>query len=117
MIQIKRVYDQPEKSDGFRMLVDRLWPRGLSKEKAKIDLWLKEIAPSTELRKWFGHDPAKWPEFQIRYKKELNEKKTLMIQLKEAEQEHGTVTLVYGAKDEEHNDAVVLADVLRNEQF
>lgn len=117
MIQIKRVYDLPEKSDGFRILVDRLWPRGLSKEKAKVDLWLKEIAPSTELRIWFGHDPEKWSEFQTRYKKELREKKSLMIQLMKAEQEHGTVTLVYGAKNEKHNDAVVLADILQNEMF
>jgi len=110
-LKIKRVYEKPEKEDGMRILVDRLWPRGLTKEKASIDLWLKEIAPTTELRKWFGHDPGKWKEFQKRYQKELSNNKEqasiLFEQLKK-----GVVTLVYGAKDEEHNEALVLKEWL-----
>lgn len=106
-IKIKRVYEKPEKGDGKRILVDRLWPRGLTKEKADIDLWLKEVAPSTELRKWFGHDPDKWNEFQKRYLKELKNNKEKIAVLKE-QVKGGLVTLVYGAKDEEHNEALVL---------
>ncbi len=106
-IRIKRVYAQPDKEDGTRILVDRLWPRGLTKEKAKVDLWLKEIAPSTELRQWFGHDPEKWTEFQTRYRSELKKNKEQVSRLME-EVEKGPVTLVYGARDEEHNEAVVL---------
>ena len=110
-VKIKRAYLPAEKGDGTRVLVDRLWPRGLSKEKAKIDLWLKEIAPSTELRKWFGHDPEKWAEFQKRYKAELKTNKEAVAELKKAlRADH--VTLIYGARDEEHNDAVVLQDYL-----
>ena len=75
MVQLKRVYEKPSRKDGFRILVDRLWPRGLTKERAAVKLWLKDVAPSTELRKWFGHDPAKWKQFQVRYRKELGEKK------------------------------------------
>lgn len=112
MIQIKRVYEPYNHSDGFRILVDRLWPRGVSKEKAHADLWLKEIAPSNELRTWFGHDPKKWDEFEKRYKEELKEKEPLISQLKELEKEHKQVTLIYGAKDTEHNQAIVLAKVL-----
>ncbi len=107
-ISIKRVYDQPEKGDGRRILVDRLWPRGLTKEKAAVDLWLKEIAPSTELRKWFGHDPEKWAEFKKRYHAELRKNPDAVAQLR-AQAKKGKVTLLYGAKDEEHNEAVVLA--------
>ncbi|HXD78411.1 MAG TPA: DUF488 domain-containing protein [Puia sp.] len=110
-LKIKRVYEKPAKEDGRRILVDRLWPRGLTKEKAHIDLWLKEIAPSTTLRKWFGHDPAKWDEFQKRYRMELKTNKEQVSLLKE-EQNKGVVTLVYGAKDEEHNEALVLKDWL-----
>lgn len=110
-LYIKRVYEKPAKEDGTRILVDRLWPRGLTKEKARVDLWLKEIAPSTELRKWFGHDPAKWDEFQKRYRAELRMNKEQVSLLKE-EQKKGIVTLVYGAKDEEHNEALVLKDWL-----
>lgn len=109
-MNIKRVYDKPEKSDGYRILVDRVWPRGLTKEKAAVDLWLKEIAPSTELRKWFGHDPAKWPEFRKRYKQELKENKESVSDLEKALKK-GKVTLVYGAKDEEHNQALVIKEV------
>lgn len=108
-IQTKRVYDKPHPKDGFRILVDRLWPRGLTKEKAAVDLWLKDIAPSTELRKWFGHDPEKWKEFQKRYLKELNDNKEAVDALR-AYLKKRTVTLLYGAKDEVHNEADVLKD-------
>jgi uncharacterized protein YeaO (DUF488 family) len=109
-LKIKRVYDAPDASDGIRILVDRLWPRGLTKEKAKVDVWLKEIAPSTGLRKWFGHDPGKWTEFKKRYGKELKENSETVSTLRE--QLKGTVTLVYGAKDELHNDAAFLQEFL-----
>lgn len=108
-IHIKRVYEQPSKDDGRRILVDRLWPRGLSKEKAGVDLWLKEIAPSTELRKWFGHDPGRWEEFKERYLAELKGNRE-QIQLLKQELDKGIVTLVYAAKDEEHNQAVVIQE-------
>lgn len=110
-MKIKRVYEKPSRDDGKRILVDRLWPRGLTKEKASIDLWLKEIAPSTELRKWFGHDPAKWKGFQKRYRQELKSNKEQVAVLKE-QAKKGIVTLVYGAKDEEHNEALVLKEWL-----
>ena len=110
-IKIKRVYDSPEKDDGFRILVDRLWPRGLTKEKAAADFWLKEIAPTTELRKWFAHDPEKWNEFIKKYKQELHENKEQITILKEYMQQ-GSVTLVYGARDEAHNEALVLKKLL-----
>ena len=110
-IKIKRAYAEPEKTDGFRILVDRLWPRGLSKEKAHVDLWLKEVAPSTELRKWFAHDPKKWPEFQSRYHAELKSLNEPLALLKE-KSAHGPVTLLYAARDEEHNEAVVLKKLL-----
>jgi uncharacterized protein YeaO (DUF488 family) len=113
-LKIKRAYDETSKSDGFRVLVDRIWPRGVSKEDAKIDLWLKEIAPSTELRKWFGHDPEKWSEFQKKFKAEIHDNNAVWNQLKEIVKGHSTVTLVYAAKDEEHNNAVVLAKMLTN---
>ena len=112
MLSLKRVYEEPERSDGRRILVDRLWPRGLSKEKAAIDEWMKEIAPSTELRKWFGHDPAKWPEFQRRYREELRSHDDLVQEIAKAAR-GGPVTLLFGARDEEHNDAVVLVAVVR----
>ncbi len=110
-IRIKRAYERPDKEDGTRILVDRLWPRGLTKDKAKIDLWLKEVAPSTELRKWFAHDPAKWPEFQTRYRKELRKNKEQLSLLKH-EAARGTVTLIYGARDQQHNEAAVLQKLL-----
>ncbi len=106
-IAIKRIYETPSKEDGKRILIDRLWPRGLTKEKAKIDLWLKEISPSTTLRKWFGHDVAKWAEFKKRYIAEIKNNTESLNQLVE-QIKKGKVTLIYGAKDEEHNDAVVL---------
>jgi uncharacterized protein YeaO (DUF488 family) len=111
MIKLKRVYEEPSPNDGLRVLVDRLWPRGLTKERAAVDLWLKDVAPSTELRKWFGHDPAKWKQFQVRYRKELQEKKDALQSLKQKSKGH-TVTLVYGARDEEHNEALVLKRLL-----
>jgi len=110
-IQIKRVYEKPDASDGFRILVDRLWPRGLTKEKAAADLWLKDIAPSTELRKWFNHDPEKWKEFQKKYQKELKENKEAVSVLKE-HLKQGPVTLLYGAKDQKHNEAEVLKNFI-----
>ncbi|MGZ7108913.1 MAG: DUF488 domain-containing protein, partial [Methanobacterium sp.] len=100
MIKIKRAYLPMEDGDGFRILVDRLWPRGISKEKAKLDLWLKDVAPSNELRKWFAHDPERWEEFQIKYYEELKDKKEFLNQIKNIEREKSTITLVYGAKDE-----------------
>jgi uncharacterized protein YeaO (DUF488 family) len=110
-IKIKRVYEQPDKDDGVRILVDRLWPRGLTKEKAAVDLWLKEIAPSTELRKWFGHDPEKWSSFRERYETELRHNDDLIKLLRQKARE-GTVTLVYGARDQKHNEALVLKQFL-----
>lgn len=112
MIRIKRVYETKSKDDGYRVLVDRLWPRGVSKEKAGLDLWMKDIGPSDELRKWFNHDPAKWEDFKKKYKQELKSKKDLTDQLKKLEKEHAKLTLLYGAHDEQHNQAVVLAEVL-----
>jgi len=104
MIKIKRVYDQPESGDGFRILVDRIWPRGLSKGKADVDLWLKEIAPSDELRKWFGHEPEKWPEFRQRYAAELDAK-------------HDEVAAIrFGARDDQHNNAVVLKEYIESKR-
>jgi uncharacterized protein YeaO (DUF488 family) len=110
-IKLKRVYEGSSKEDGTRILVDRLWPRGLTKEKAHVDLWLKEIAPSNELRKWFAHDPAKWPEFKARYKAELKHNAAQLALLKQAVT-RGPATLLYAAKDTEHNEAVVLHDLL-----
>ena len=110
-LKIKRAYEKPEKEDGKRILVDRLWPRGLTKEKASIDLWLKDIAPTTELRKWFGHDPDKWKEFKKRYHQELKNNKEQLSILNE-ELKKRVITLVYGAKDEQHNEALVLKEWL-----
>jgi uncharacterized protein YeaO (DUF488 family) len=107
-IAIKRVYEKPVPSDGARILVDRLWPRGMSKERMKLDLWLKNIAPSTELREWFGHDPKKWIGFQTKYKIELAKNKEPIAELNKIVKQNKTVTLLYAAKDEEHNDAVVI---------
>jgi uncharacterized protein YeaO (DUF488 family) len=112
MILIKRVYEDKSEEDGYRVLVDRLWPRGLSKEKAGIDLWMKEIGPSDELRKWFNHDPVKWEEFKSKYNEELKDKKDLLAELKNLESKHSKLTLLYGARDEQHNQAVVIAKEL-----
>ena len=113
MIQTKRVYEKPSKEDGFRILVDRLWPRGLTKEKAHVDLWMKDIAPSDELRKWFHHEEMNWSEFVKRYKSELSKKKELLGELKKLGNKHGRLTLLFGSKDEKQNQAVILADILQ----
>lgn len=110
-VNVKRVYDSQNDSDGFRVLVDRLWPRGISKDKARVDLWLKDVGPSDDLRKWFGHDPAKYDEFGLRYKKEL-ENNPAFERLQAIVRNNKAVTLVYSAKDEAHNQAVVLRDFL-----
>ncbi|HNO66607.1 MAG TPA: DUF488 domain-containing protein [Tepidiformaceae bacterium] len=107
---LKRAYEPASPADGKRVLIDRLWPRGVSKEHAHVELWLKEVAPSTELRKWFGHDPEKWAEFQQRYRAELACNPAL-AELRGLAQA-GDLTLVYSAKDEQHNDAVVLKQIL-----
>lgn len=112
MIKVKRIYDQHDATDGFRVLTDRLWPRGMTREAARIDLWLRDIAPGTALRKWFAHDPAKWPEFKRRYREELAGKPELMAQIRNLEREHGTVTLLFAARDREHNQAIALLEFL-----
>lgn len=113
-IQLKRVYDPASESDGYRVLVDRLWPRGIRKEKARINLWLKEVAPSAALRKWFGHDPSKWEEFKERYFAELDERIPVVEKLVERAKECN-VTLVYSARDAEHNNAVALQEYLKHQ--
>ncbi len=115
MIKLKRVYDIYEESDGYRMLVDRLWPRGVSKAKGKIDEWVKEVAPSNLLRKWFSHDESKWPEFKRLYFEELQTKEVLVHAIMEKQTGH-TVTFVYAAKDETHNNAVALKEYIENIQ-
>jgi uncharacterized protein YeaO (DUF488 family) len=110
-IAVKRAYEPAAKGDGVRILVDRLWPRGVSKEAAAIDDWMKELAPSTELRKWFGHDPERWTEFRRRYAAELKDRGEALSRLR-ALATKGRITLVYAARDEEHNDAVALRDIL-----
>ena len=112
MVKLKRIYEKSEKEDGFRILVDRLWPRGVSKEKADLDLWLQDIAPSNSLRKWFGHDPKKWNNFKKKYHIELKKKKDTVLILRKAKKEHSIITLLYGAKDEIHNEAIVLLELL-----
>jgi uncharacterized protein YeaO (DUF488 family) len=110
-IRLRRAYEAPGPDDGYRILVDRLWPRGRTKEELRLGAWLKEIAPSAELRRWFGHDPERWPEFQRRYRRELAANSAALAPLLEAVRA-GTVTLVYSARDELHNDAVVLRELL-----
>jgi uncharacterized protein YeaO (DUF488 family) len=112
VIKLKRVYEEPSKADGERVLVERLWPRGLSKERAAIDLWLKDVAPSARLRKWFNHNPARWDEFRERYWRELEHNQEA-VQLLKKKSRAGTVTLVYGARDEEHNGALALQQFLK----
>lgn len=113
VIQIKRAYDPPAKSDGHRVLVDRVWPRGRKKEELRSEAWLKELAPSSELRRWFGHDPARWTEFQKRYRRELRRKRQRELLHELAERAaKSRVTLVYGARDDQHNNAVVLREVI-----
>ncbi len=113
MIKIKRVYEEADEGDGFRVLVDRLWPRGLSKDKAKIDMWLKGIAPSDTLRKWFAHDPGKWTEFKRRYFEELKDKKELVDMVIEKSRS-GVVTLLYGTKEERYNNAFALKEYIES---
>lgn len=110
-IHLKRAYSPPSPADGIRVLVDRLWPRGLRKSDAAIDRWLKDVAPSTELRRWFGHDPSRWDEFRRRYRAELSREAKLVNELRTMARK-GPLTLVYAARDELHNEAVVLRDVL-----
>jgi uncharacterized protein YeaO (DUF488 family) len=111
-ITLKRAYDPAAADDGYRVLVDRLWPRGVSREDARLDDWARELAPSTELRRWFGHDPERFEEFQRRYREELAQHGDELEELR-ARARSGRLTLVFGARDTEHNDAVVLAEVLR----
>lgn len=113
MIKMKRIYDPWEAEDGFRILVERLWPRGMSKEKARVDLWEKEIAPSFELRVWYNHDPEKWEDFQRLYREELKGKGDLLNKIKELEREKGNVTLLFASKDAVHASVQVLLQVLK----
>jgi uncharacterized protein YeaO (DUF488 family) len=113
MFKLKRAYAAPAPGDGFRVLVERLWPRGVSKEMASLDLWLKDVAPSTALRQWFGHDPARWKEFERRYRAELKDRKDALNLLREMNRA-GTVTLVYAARDEDHNGALALKNYLES---
>jgi Uncharacterized conserved protein len=113
MIKIKRVYEEPQEDDGIRVLVDRLWPRGLRKEEAKVNLWLKDLAPSNDLRKWFSHDPSKWEEFKRRYIEEIKGKEELRRLLDLIKKEK-TVTLLYSTKDEKRNNAVALLEYLND---
>lgn len=112
-IRMKRAYEKPASDDGLRILVERLWPRGLSKERAAVDLWMKDVAPSPELRRWFNHDPAKWSEFQKRYRAELRQNKDAVDVLREKCGDR-TVTFVYAARDEQHNGALVVKDFLEH---
>lgn len=110
-VRLKRIYEPPDPSDGYRVLVDRVWPRGVSKDKAAVDEWAKELAPSTELRKWFGHDPERFREFRTRYRRELGRSAEALAALRKRSKRQ-RVTLVYSAKDEQHNQAVVLREYL-----
>jgi len=114
-IQIKRVYEQPAPTDGYRVLVDRIWPRGLSKEQAALDQWARDLAPSTALRKWFAHDPARWQEFQKRYRAELADRTHELDELLRRARK-GRLTLVYGARDTSHNQAQVLKQILESQR-
>lgn len=115
-VRVKRAYEPVDAADGTRILVDRLWPRGVSKVDVALDQWMKEIAPSTELRKWFGHDPDRWKDFRRRYSAELHQNTELLSQLRSLARQ-GPVTLVYSAHDEVHNDAIVLRDVILGRQI
>ncbi|PJJ75764.1 uncharacterized protein YeaO (DUF488 family) [Thermoflavifilum aggregans] len=112
-IAIKRVYEKPDASDGYRVLVDRIWPRGMKKEEAHVHEWLKDIAPSDALRKWFAHDPQKWKVFQEKYEAELKEHESQLKDLLKKAQPYGKLTLLFGAKDEKHNQALVLQQVMQ----
>lgn len=112
VVRIKRIYDAPARTDGLRVLVDRVWPRGITKKAAALDLWVKEVAPSTELRKWFNHDPQRWMDFRLRYRHELQEHHKELEELR-TQAAKRRVTLLYGARDTEHNQAVVLREALQ----
>lgn len=112
MIKLQRVYDYDHDKDGFSILVDRLWPRGIAKKKLGVDEWLKEIAPSSDLRKWFNHDPDKWEEFRKKYSKELNQHKELLNKILELEKEHKEIILLYAAKDTKHTHATIIKSFL-----
>lgn len=116
IIQVKRAYETATNEDGFRVLVDRLWPRGLSKEKSRLDLWFKDVAPSSELRTWFGHDPAKFEEFEARYQTELDANGKAVGELLDQVKGHDKLTLIYAAHDEQHNHALVLKAYLESHQ-
>jgi uncharacterized protein YeaO (DUF488 family) len=113
-VQIKRVFDPPETGDGYRVLVDRMWPRGVSRERAQLDEWARELAPSDELRKWFGHEPDRFPEFRRRYRRELRRHGGPVAELRKRAKA-GPLTVLYGARDRDHNNAVVLAELLRED--
>jgi len=113
MVRIKRVYEKPDSMDGFRVPVDCLWPRGMKKEQAKVALWMKDVAPSNELRKSFHNEAMKWPIFEKEYQAELKNKKQCIAELQKLEKDHGTLTLLFGAKDEEHNQAAIIAQALK----
>ena len=116
MIKTRRIYDKPDADDGFRILVDRIWPRGLKKNDVKIDLWQKDIAPSSALRKWFNHDQRKWNEFKRRYYEELKDRKEIIkLLLEKAEQ--GTITLLYSSKEEKYNNAIALKEFLQSNKL
>ncbi len=110
-VRTKRVYDPPEADDGYRVLIDHIWPRGVARSRAKLDDWMRDLAPSTELRQWFNHDPARFKQFRTRYRKELREHKDQLDELRRRASA-GRVTLIYAARDEKHNNAVVLAELL-----
>jgi uncharacterized protein YeaO (DUF488 family) len=114
-IKLKRVYEAPSRADGLRILVERLWPRGLTKERAQIDLWLRDVSPSPALRKWFHHDPARWAEFQSRYRQELRDAGDVLVLLRHRASE-GPVTFVYAASDPEHNSALILKEFLEKQK-
>src|SRR5574341_11014 len=117
MIKVKRAYEVPDPEDGFRILVDRVWPRGVTKQKAQIDLWLKEIAPSQKHRKWYAHDVRKWEPFKMKYESELKNKRELLREIKEIEKEQKKITLIYSAKDTEHNSAMLLFRFLKKSSW
>ena len=112
MIKIRRIYDQAEPGEGYRVLVDRLWPRGISKEKACWDEWMREVAPGNELRKWYGHDPSRWETFRERYRPELGSRNDLLLRLRDLGRAHGTLTLLYSSKEQSINNAVALREFL-----
>jgi uncharacterized protein YeaO (DUF488 family) len=113
MIKIKRIYEERSKDDGYRILIDRLWPRGITNEEAEVDLWLRDISPSAELRKWFSHDPKKWNTFRKKYELELKSNPLAVETVKRLRKEKGVITFLYSAKNEEYNNAIVLAELFR----